>query len=446
MDYSLALYSAKKTYQILLCTGCLFFLTKPSAYSQAIVKPVAESDCATVAESDPPFLVVDSGSAGAVQLRDGAGIKATSGYIPKNSIVRLKSDDSGILENIPFAGVLLEAEVLSVPAPARTEMDPATGRISQSGLGRGARAIVGQQIHVKKEDLLPLVGSFVPPGSLVESRRSVFVVRRDSPYYNIPELKGHALRLAQDGLKYLTKKCCVGGVKPSDSWVEKILPSISEYPSESKRDPNCTYTPIFDLLRDTGKNGRSVFELERQVAIQPCDRFVAGLQAGDLKNLSDLLFLNSALNRFSNNQITKMQTVAYRNAIKPRCVSQDDKGVCALKVSGNRSKALCRTAVRETLEELGLLKNHPPGEAAEDLFPWLGTQGFTNAISTYRSSDQAPVGAILVYSGGEYGHVEMRVGRNAYCSDFCTDHPIDQGRLAGARKLVGIYVPKGFKK
>lgn len=72
--------------------------------------------------------------------------------------------------------------------------------------------------------------------------------------------------------------------------------------------------------------------------------------------------------------------------------------------------------------------------------------GFTNLLKTDKYSEltsaDAPVGAVLVYSGGKHGHVEVKTGHGEYISDYRADKPTDQSSpyRAKTRKLVGIYV------
>lgn len=72
--------------------------------------------------------------------------------------------------------------------------------------------------------------------------------------------------------------------------------------------------------------------------------------------------------------------------------------------------------------------------------------GFTNLLKTDKykdlSSADAPVGAVLVYSGGKHGHVEVKASYDEYISDYRAGVPTDISSpyRAKTRKLVGIYV------
>lgn len=72
--------------------------------------------------------------------------------------------------------------------------------------------------------------------------------------------------------------------------------------------------------------------------------------------------------------------------------------------------------------------------------------GFTNLLKTDKyknlSSADAPVGAVLVYSGGKHGHVEVKASQSEYISDYRAGKPTDKTSAyrAKTRKLVGIYV------
>lgn len=72
--------------------------------------------------------------------------------------------------------------------------------------------------------------------------------------------------------------------------------------------------------------------------------------------------------------------------------------------------------------------------------------GFTNLLKTeeYKNltSKNAPVGAVLVYSGGSHGHIEVKASENEYISDFRSSGPIDSRNAyrRSSRMLIGIYV------
>ena len=63
-----------------------------------------------------------------------------------------------------------------------------------------------------------------------------------------------------------------------------------------------------------------------------------------------------------------------------------------------------------------------------------------------RRQFNAPLGSVLIYVGGashRYGHVEIRVNPNLYCSDHCNNHPVSgqSDLLKKKYRLVGVYLP-----
>lgn len=105
------------------------------------------------------------------------------------------------------------------------------------------------------------------------------------------------------------------------------------------------------------------------------------------------------------------------------------------------SKGLCYQGVKDTLVRMGWASSRWSDAYAVNAHRrgYLAKHGFKNIISERVTSQQAPLGAVLVYSGGpkSYGHIEIRTGKYQYCSDFCQAAPIDD---LLKRKLVGIYV------
>lgn len=112
----------------------------------------------------------------------------------------------------------------------------------------------------------------------------------------------------------------------------------------------------------------------------------------------------------------------------------------------NASKGKCSAAVREACERAGIdgkfLAENAYNLQKKGL---LEKAGFVNMIWKY-DEKTAPLGAILTYVGGvghRYGHIEVRVNPNLYCSDYCTDKPVTGHSPATQKgyKLVGVYMP-----
>jgi hypothetical protein len=140
-----------------------------------------------------------------------------------------------------------------------------------------------------------------------------------------------------------------------------------------------------------------------------------------------------------------------RETTKTRCATVRQKNGRSRRVcrSGNVSKSKCKEAVNDILTKHGMLRQRIPGTQAIDAHYWLSNpkHGFRNVKNEVGSSRRAPIGSILVYEditpwkkkSERHGHIEIRVKANQYCSDHCTERPIDSSNWL--RRLVGIYVP-----
>lgn len=110
------------------------------------------------------------------------------------------------------------------------------------------------------------------------------------------------------------------------------------------------------------------------------------------------------------------------------------------------SKGKCSAAIREACERSGVDGRYL-NVNAYDLHKkgLMEKAGFVNLIWKYNEAS-APLGAILIYVGGvghRYGHVEVRVNPNLYCSDYCNSKAVTSTSAATQRKykLVGVYLP-----
>lgn len=105
------------------------------------------------------------------------------------------------------------------------------------------------------------------------------------------------------------------------------------------------------------------------------------------------------------------------------------------------SEGACLRYVKIGLMGGGFTGSYPPGLHARDFGPQLRRMGFRNLKDDPRyrnmTPEQAPKGAIIVYSGGPSGHIEVKAGSNEYLSDFRSSQAIHH-RLP--RRPIGIYI------
>lgn len=124
------------------------------------------------------------------------------------------------------------------------------------------------------------------------------------------------------------------------------------------------------------------------------------------------------------------------------------------KICGSaNSKFQCYRGVKEALVGAGLVSEYWSERPACDAHEKgsLTKLGFQNILSDGYRAGNAPLGAVLVYSGGAAvchdsrgrrkgcGHIEVKLNENEFCSDHCKSIPVDQYLN---RKLVGVYVKK----
>lgn len=413
----------------------------PNAHGQSpeLPQPSAQSaeQCEMVTESDPPFLIMKGNPSVQRQIQTDNG-KFVDGYYPAGTLVKV-SDTSIFARYIP--GSLLSVKVLSVPTE-RVEYTFTSGQNSYSTTdldGRGRRARIGDTGQIASTDL------WINPFSNTDTPDNmVFQVRQDATRFNIPGIEGRAVRLAKHQGNYLTKRCCEPAYAKQTVWETIVgtynnLGAIATYPHSSSRDPRCRYSPVFQLLKNSNADPSTEPQLvvEQQFSPQPskCDEFTSLLQPISSENLRTVFNLAAITARLSDEDNRLIQQTAWNQAIARRGHPPQ---------RGNVSKSLCAQAVRQTLTEVGLFHGELgwPNEAIEyHTEGYLTKQGFQDVTSLFPTPDSAPASCVLVYSGGESGHIEIKVGTNGYCSDYCSNTPITENpRLV--RKHVATYCPK----
>jgi hypothetical protein len=110
------------------------------------------------------------------------------------------------------------------------------------------------------------------------------------------------------------------------------------------------------------------------------------------------------------------------------------------------SKGKCAAAFKEACVRSGIDGKYLVADAFNlHKQGMMEKAGFVNLIWKYTEYN-APLGAVLIYVGGashRYGHVEIRVNPNLYCSDYCNDNPVSgtSDLLKKKYRLVAVYLP-----
>lgn len=101
----------------------------------------------------------------------------------------------------------------------------------------------------------------------------------------------------------------------------------------------------------------------------------------------------------------------------------------------------CLMYVKFGLVSGGFMR-YPGTRHAKDFGPVLRNSGFTNLMDTPGfeeiTPENAPAGAVIVYRGGESGHIEVKMDDGKYGSDFVSSSPISA--RTSRRVPIGIYV------
>jgi LysM repeat protein len=137
--------------------------------------------------------------------------------------------------------------------------------------------------------------------------------------------------------------------------------------------------------------------------------------------------------------------------LNPNNLQLDARSVRAAELAEARalpgSRGLCYRYVKQALQQSGAVNTYLPGGSAIQAGPHLERQGYTNILNrpgfNIRSPYDAPPGAVLVYAGGQHGHIELRT-RNGFASDYFSPRARTGGAGEGldgrGRRLVGVYI------
>lgn len=155
-----------------------------------------------------------------------------------------------------------------------------------------------------------------------------------------------------------------------------------------------------------------------------------------------VLLLWTNVGEASDRKLKKLRKVMRRNAT--RCIGvkrKKNRVVCKTKNKKSRDKSVgyCYRYVKLGLLSAGYVSKYLRGVYARDAGKYLRQEGYTNRIKKYPTPESAPLASVLVYSGGPFGHIEIKLGDKEYGSDYIGDKPVyDFHNLD--RTLVGVYV------
>lgn len=404
----------------LATTALIIFsvVTPATGFGQAV------PTCVNVREGRPAFFVIDSNHSLNRGFTEPKGVSA-DGYYPRGTIVKVNPDD---LARIPLTSTTVpyafypRVKVMSVP-----DADPALGldanrqaTFSNVDGGRGQRAAVGMDGYINASDLLGFGGANVNSPS-----NMIFQVRQDSARLIAPEYRDRPIRLQTDGGYFVTRKCCSVAADAGEN-------NAIEY----DRKATCSYTPVFELLHAVDRGGQLTYTVDKRVAINDCDNFLAALSPVDPMNQRAAFMLSAALREPDDAFLARLQKEAWKQASAKRTVANQCGGGSR---AGNASKCMCKQAVNDTLVNIGLISTRIPGNDAIDAADALPGMGFVNIIDKVHTAREAPPGCVMVYRNtrGGSGHIEIKVDNKTFCSDFCREASIDT--YIPTRQLTGVF-------
>lgn len=153
--------------------------------------------------------------------------------------------------------------------------------------------------------------------------------------------------------------------------------------------------------------------------------------------VTEIIFVKSQTtnhSKYSESAQVKNTIARLRRNLRLNCTAS---GCSGRRAPGSKGK--CLRYVKLGLIGGGFTKNYSGTKYARDYGGDLKAMGFKNLMSSDKSltGRSAPKGAILVYSGGCCGHIEVKAGDNEFLSDFSSTRPINEYL---GRKLIGVYV------
>lgn len=150
---------------------------------------------------------------------------------------------------------------------------------------------------------------------------------------------------------------------------------------------------------------------------------------------------------FSNSlEVQKMIEQMRLNADK--CLTAKNTYICEREPPENRKRNSKPTGYCLRYVKMGVVagtftETYPAGVSAQLSGETWEELGFRNLLADPKYRDMtpysAPRGAILVYEGGKYGHVEVKASESEFISDYIGEKPI-YDELGLERKIIGIYV------
>jgi hypothetical protein len=177
-------------------------------------------------------------------------------------------------------------------------------------------------------------------------------------------------------------------------------------------------------------------EFQKMIDSQPPEEEQADDEAGDEEVTEDA----SAYCADPNDPAQFLEAKAKRKAKKRRGKKRGGNRCTAAALKTSIS-VCCLLFVRT---KLGLPSN-PRSVHAKDYGSVLSSHGYCTTKVKNNDPTYAPVGAVMIYTGGASGHIELKRGKNAYWWGPTNSVPATKWKKK-KRKLRAVYVKCGKKK
>lgn len=172
-------------------------------------------------------------------------------------------------------------------------------------------------------------------------------------------------------------------------------------------------------------------------AAQPGGRLAEYSNHERVQNMIQTLRDNAALCKFR----AGVPNSSYGSKFRRICLNYD--GSRRTNKDPGESTNYCYRYMKFGLQEAGIVDSYLAGAHARQAGAPLERAGFENIMGDepWNITDprDAPDGAVIVYSGGSSGHIEIKASENEYISDFIGTRPINEYLN---RPVIGIYILK----
>lgn len=231
---------------------------------------------------------------------------------------------------------------------------------------------------------------------------------------------------------------------------EKTIAGIKKFQAKFMTNPD----GVIDVNGRTWKKLNQTTPSNTAVIAAPAALVQAPVVASALANnaapsaaISSLFLIMNEMSVCSGKQANGTLVPGWSNRANLVNRARNHQPITSVPKAAGASIGLCATYVKLGLWAVNLVDHYLNCESAKNMGGPLQQQGFVNILNNLLGGADSiphssiPAGAVIVYKGGQHGHIEIWSG-----SRFMSDYVLERGRTQKISDTPGVLLKNGRER